>query len=464
MTQKLIITLAGFALLRLLLSLLFPITADESYYWLWSKHLALSYVDHPPMVAYLSFLLTGGTSSLIGLRLGTLLIATAVSLFIFFIAKEIFNKEIAFWSAVFFQIIPHFLIIWPTMFVELPLTFFWCASLLVLIKIIKSQNLQLWYLLGLLVGLGCLSKYTMLLFWPSLFLFTITTPEQRPWFKSRQPYLAFLLSLLVFSPVLIWNAQHQFASFAFHAAKTTSDTLGTNFPAFIGDQLVHFTPFFCFALWGAWRFGLKRGPLTRVFVYFSAVPLLVFLLAAVKIKVWAHWPSVGYIAAIPLTIAYLWESQKRLRKFFTAVIVFLLLIISILFWISPAILSSQSAYHQNQQLAQALPSGTKIFARTNVAASLLEFYTQRPIYLATGFMKPGSLWGEKQYELWGIPDLKKGESVLYFGEDNTTIRQQAAEHFSTVTEINYQLNLIEDYISHYKMLRFDDYKENEGHP
>jgi len=31
----------------------YPLTADETYYWVWSKHLAYGYTDHPPMVAWL---------------------------------------------------------------------------------------------------------------------------------------------------------------------------------------------------------------------------------------------------------------------------------------------------------------------------------------------------------------------------------------------------------------------------
>jgi hypothetical protein len=44
--------LLAISIFRIIIGNMFPITADEAYYWLWSKHLALSYVDHPSIVAY----------------------------------------------------------------------------------------------------------------------------------------------------------------------------------------------------------------------------------------------------------------------------------------------------------------------------------------------------------------------------------------------------------------------------
>jgi hypothetical protein len=66
--------------------------------------------------------------------------------------------------------------------------------------------------------------------------------------------------------------------------------------------------------------------------------------------------------------------------------------------------------------------------------------------------------------MWGIPDLKKGESVLYYGEDNPDIRKQALRYFDKISETGYRLYLIEDYINNYKMLKLEGFKDNGGHP
>src|SRR3989339_429424 len=270
MPLALIIFLALMSLARILLGTLFPVTADESYYWLWSRHLALSYVDHPPMVAYVNFLFTFGQPILFTLRLATTLIALLVSIVVYFLAKEVYNEKIAFWSAVIFQILPHFLVIWLTMFVELPLGLFWALALWILIKIIKDKDKQLWYLLAIAVGLGYLSKYTMFLFWPCLLVFFCLSEEDRFWLKKKELYLAFILSSIFFLPVLIWNSQQNWVSFTFHSAKAAADGFGTNFLPFLGDQLVHFTPFLIFTLFPVFIYSLRKNTATKLLFAFSS--------------------------------------------------------------------------------------------------------------------------------------------------------------------------------------------------
>lgn len=453
-------------LIRLVLASLFPLTADESYYWLWSKHLSLSYVDHPPMVAFINYLMTLGTENLFMLRLGAILITLLVSLLVYFLAREVFNEKVAFWSAVLFQILPHFVVVWLTQFVELPLALFWTASLLVLSKIIKEKKPYLWYILGILVGLGCLSKYTMALFWLCLDIFFRLSPENRFWLKKKELHFCLCIGALIFLPVLIWNAQHHWISFTFHGGKVTAEPWGKNILPFIADQLVHFTPFLIFALYNVGRFGLKKDAGSKLLFSFSFPILLLFLLLSAKIKIWAHWPSIGYIAAVPLTVAYLTESGKSLKKFITWISLFTLLVLMVLFFVSPGILLHQKDYAQNYKLSEVIPKEYKIFAKTNVTASLLEFYSKRPTYLATGFLKPHPIWGEKQYELWGIPALKPGETVLYYGDDPDFFREKAAANFARITELpELRLYLIEDYIgNNYKMFRLEGYKGRDGHP
>ena len=102
MPLTLVFFLAIASFVRLWLAMLFPITADESYYWLWSKHLSFSYVDHPPMVALINFLTTFGQANLLGLRIGVVMISLLVSILLFFLAKRAFDEKVAIWSVVLF--------------------------------------------------------------------------------------------------------------------------------------------------------------------------------------------------------------------------------------------------------------------------------------------------------------------------------------------------------------------------
>ena len=466
MPLNLIVFLVIATVVRFALASLFPLTADESYYWLWSKHLSFSYVDHPPMVALVNYLMTFGTENLLMIRLGAVIITLLVSILIYLLAREIFDENIAFWSAVLFQLLPHFVIIWLTQFVELPLALFWTLAVWMLVRILRAKNELDWYWLAFFIGLGCLSKYTMFLFWPCLLIFLLISKEQRAWLKKKELYFSFIISLTFFLPVLFWNSQHDWVSFTFHSGKVTAEAWGTNILPFIGDQLVHFTPFLIFALFNVGRYALKKNSGTKLLFAFSFPILILFLLLSVKVKIWAHWPSIGYIAVIPLTVAYLVENGKSLKKFMTWISLFTLLVLAILFWVSPGIMLHQTDYRQNYKLSELVPKEYKLFAETNVSSSLLEFYTKRQTYLATGFLKPHSIWGEKQYELWGIPALKPGETVLYYGDDSPFFRERASANFKKISELpDVRLYLIEDYISNnYKMFRLEGYKGGDAHP
>ncbi len=72
-----------------------------------------------------------------------------------------------------------------------------------------------WAGTGLCAGLALFSKYTAVLPIGGAFLYLLTSRTHRHWLGRWQPYAAVGLAALVFAPVLIWNATHGWASFAF---------------------------------------------------------------------------------------------------------------------------------------------------------------------------------------------------------------------------------------------------------
>jgi hypothetical protein len=142
---------------------------------------------------------------------------------------------------------------------------------------------------------------------------------------------------------------------------------------------------------------------------------------------------------------------------------FNLLVLIFLFFIYPGIFLHQKDYPVNYNLSK-LKKEYKIFSKTNVSTSLLEFYTKRNVYMATGFFKTGPMWGDRQYEIWGIPPLKKGETIFYYGEDTKEFRETGLKHFKNITETDSRLYLLEDYLNHFKVFILEDYKGNGGHP
>src|SRR3979411_1132118 len=71
-----------------------PLTFDEAYYWMWSKHLASGYYDHPPGVAYvirLGTMIAGDTE--LGVRLVSILLALPMSWAVYRTAAILFGGQ-----------------------------------------------------------------------------------------------------------------------------------------------------------------------------------------------------------------------------------------------------------------------------------------------------------------------------------------------------------------------------------
>src|SRR6185503_20884952 len=80
--------------LRLIAAAFTPITFDEAYYWMWSKHLAGGYYDHPPMVALViraGTMIAGDTE--LGVRLVSILLAIPMSYAVYRTAAILFGGQ-----------------------------------------------------------------------------------------------------------------------------------------------------------------------------------------------------------------------------------------------------------------------------------------------------------------------------------------------------------------------------------
>ena len=95
---------------------------------------------------------------------------------------------------------------------DAPLIAAWAATLYYMERALLADRNWAWLGMGIAFGLGILSKYTLGLLGPAALLFVILDPASRRWLRRPHPYLAAALALLLFSPVIIWNFQHDWAS------------------------------------------------------------------------------------------------------------------------------------------------------------------------------------------------------------------------------------------------------------
>jgi 4-amino-4-deoxy-L-arabinose transferase-like glycosyltransferase len=224
-----------------------PLTFDEAYYWMWSKHLAGGYYDHPPMVALViraGTLIAGDTE--LGVRLVSILLALPMSYAVYRSAAILFGGvRVAATSAILLNVTlmtaVGTLIVTP----DAPSLVAASFVLFFLAKVLETGQGTWWLAVGAAVGCALVSKYTALFFGPAILIWLAVVPKQRRWLLSPWPYLGAIVALAIFAPVIVWNSQHQWVSFLKQISGRA--TIRDFRPAFIGEliptQVAFATPF-----------------------------------------------------------------------------------------------------------------------------------------------------------------------------------------------------------------------------
>jgi len=291
---------------------------EEAYYWTYLQHPALSYFDHPPMVAWIiaigTFLWGDGE---LGVRFGTILLSLGSTFWMYRLTRLWFGPACAAWAAVLFNLLPIFIGLGVFAFPDGPLIFFWLLTMYAVSKALGAGTNEesreksgtratgYWLLAGLAFGGALLSKYTAVLLGTSLGLFLLFSARHRVWLRRPQPWLAVAVALLVFTPVIVWNADHDWASFLFQSTRTVGQKphVLKNVSEFWLMQLVVLgpIPLVVFAV-AAWQ-SIQRGWLKRIdswnFVASFFAPLfLVFVFASFKTEVHINWTAPAFLSLV----------------------------------------------------------------------------------------------------------------------------------------------------------------------
>ena len=182
---------------------------DALYYLACSEHLAFGYVDQPPMIAVLGWL----TRHTIGTSLPALLLWPALAgasriVLTAAIARELGAKGYATVLAATLAATPS---VWWVIDHQFAMNAFepllWGGLAYIVLRIIKSGNMRLWIVFGVIAGLGLLTKYSIIIFASSLLAGVLLTRQRKilftPWLLAGGA-----IAFLIFLPNLIWNIQH----------------------------------------------------------------------------------------------------------------------------------------------------------------------------------------------------------------------------------------------------------------
>nr|NIM03766.1 phospholipid carrier-dependent glycosyltransferase [bacterium]NIN93095.1 phospholipid carrier-dependent glycosyltransferase [bacterium]NIO18951.1 phospholipid carrier-dependent glycosyltransferase [bacterium]NIO74033.1 phospholipid carrier-dependent glycosyltransferase [bacterium] len=317
--------LAALTMFRIIYARLLPLSADEAYFWQWSRHLDLSYYEHPPMTGIVVALFTLFKSTLLTVRLAPIVLVLGTTILVYLLAREMFQDErVAFWSGLLVNIAPIFAVGAIITTTDAPLGIFWMLTLYFVYKATNSQKQYWWWLSGLALGFSFLTKFVSISIPISVFLFLLFSKEKRKWLLRKEPYLALLLSLLVFSPVIIWNASRGWVTFKYNLGmRYISSDASLKFRYFLeylGGQSFILSPFlFMGSLAGiihsAYR-GFKYKDDKFLFLFFtSVVILLIFGVYSWFDRVAPHWVCCGYLTAfIATSVLFFKQERKKLYR------------------------------------------------------------------------------------------------------------------------------------------------------
>ena len=292
---------------------------DMLDHWVWSRFLSMSYYEHPPMIAWLIRIITmvGGHSETVievGSQLFTLSILTLIYIGTFFL----YGRNAAMVTLLILCSMPYFTLGSIFLHITQPFLIFWILSLFLLVIYHRTREKKWLLMIGILAGFGALSKYIMLLFYIGLFLHILIYRNIRREIINPWLYCSGIIALIIFIPVIIWNAQHDWISFRWQLEKgTTGSDFGENTLAFTLGHLILFSPIWAVlgfvSIWWL-RDKLADGKKAEsVITVLSIFPLIFFTLMSLKGAISdPHWANLAYIGiAILLGNELLYQVKRK---------------------------------------------------------------------------------------------------------------------------------------------------------
>ncbi len=270
-------------------------------------------------VGALGLAVTGDAFSVFGLRLGFILLFAGSMWLMARLTTRFYGEKAGLLSALALSASGYFgMAVGTIAQPDGPLLFFWLLTLdRLAVALDDPERLAPWLALGAAWGGAMLSKYHAVLLPVGALLHIVCWPQARQALRKPGPYIAAAIGLILFAPVIAWNATHGWASFLFQGGRATVshqlrlDQLG----ATLGTEALFLFPWLWIVMLGLLVKLIWRGPRAwtkgESFLIWQALPALV-LFHAIASQRWImpYWPLFGFIALMPL-LARAWE--KRLE-------------------------------------------------------------------------------------------------------------------------------------------------------
>lgn len=311
-----LLLISGFTIVRMFYAQSFLLTPDETNYWQWSRHLAWGYHDQTPMIAWAIRFFTffcGHTE--LAVRLPSILSMAVASIYMVMIARHWFSDQLAWHTALLSQAVFIFNIGALLATADGLQGAAWAGAAYHTARGFEGHHWRQWVMGGLWFGFGMLSKYTMVLFLPFVYFFGLITPQFRSRLATIRPYVGCFLGIVLFAPVVAWNAANNWNSFR-HVAYLGGANEGfalhwKYLGEYIGSQIGLMTPMVFGVICAAWVHVIRHWRTSENWIYafllMTSFPLIAaFAILSLHTRVYGNWPCAGYLTACVLA-AGLWS-------------------------------------------------------------------------------------------------------------------------------------------------------------
>lgn len=300
------------------------LSEDETYQWMWSKHLDWAYYSKPPMIAWVQWLgthLWGDTA--FGVRFMSPVLALAFGIMVWLFLHRRTSEQCTFWVLAAISVTPLFAVGATLLTVDAPTVLFHTAAVLSVWIAIERKSYGWWVVSGIAMALGFLSKFFSPFLWLGLLLFAWWTPDFRQRIGWKGPVTAFLLNALGTVPVIIWNASHGWITLTHLQERGGLDHVAglhlEHLLTFLASIVALLNPVFCIAIavvvWGFVR--LKEKPPLWKFLFCSTIPVLLFYtLLACRAKAQPNWIA-PVAPALFVFAALAWHARSQVSHALT---------------------------------------------------------------------------------------------------------------------------------------------------
>ncbi|HEY0790397.1 MAG TPA: glycosyltransferase family 39 protein [Chthoniobacterales bacterium] len=290
------------------------LVGDEAYYWLWSRHPDICYLDKGPVIAWFIML---GTSlfgqTVFGVRFFAVLLAAGTGAAMFGLARRLFSARVGFFTVVLAAVVPLYAVGSVLMTIDTVYLFFWVAAAWAFWEAKETRRWGPWVAVGVLLGLGILAKYTAALEMVSFALFCCWHRPSRRSLLSLRGAAMLLTTGLLLTPAVVWNAIHEWPTSRFLIHRGDLDGQARlqplNLLTFLGGQAGVISPLVFLAVVAVALIPFFRPrpwvmPVETAYLLSLFWPLFGFyLLLSLQHTSEANWPAAAYVGGIILLAA-----------------------------------------------------------------------------------------------------------------------------------------------------------------